>query len=896
MKKVLKITALVLLLLIGFAFAAPFLFKGKIISIAKSQINKNLNAKVDFSDVDISLFRHFPKLAVALEGLQVTGVDEFAADTLIAAKRIDVALNLMSVISGSNMKIYSITVDDPRIHAIVHKNGHANWSITKPDSSQETSTAASQPFKMELQHYSINNAYISYVDETGNMSSEIFDLDHEGSGDFTSDLFTLQTKTSAAAVNFIYGAVPYLANTKASIDAAIQVDNKTSTYSFKTDKIALNDLGLNAEGFFQLVNDSTYKMDIAFKAPSTDFKNILSMIPAIYKKDFASIKTSGQALFSGFVKGTYDATHIPAYNINLDVKNGFFQYPDLPKPVKNINIALKVDNPDGVTDHTVVDIPQGHIEMDDAPFDFRLLLKNPVTDMFIDAGAKGKLDLGKIAQFVKLESGTRLNGLLQADVHAKGNVSAIEKQQYDKFSADGTVALNDFLYASKAYPGGVKLNNLLMTFNPKNVTVNNLSGEYLKTNFSANGAINNLLAYALKNKPLDGYLNVKADQINVNDWMGSMPADSPATTTAAAATPPFAVPANIDFTVNANADKVIYDKLDLQHLSGSMRIADETVKLSNLKADALDGTMIINGSYSTKTDKKKPDIAFTYDVKGLDVQKTFYAFNTVQKLMPIGKFLDGKLTSQMSLTGKLGDNMYPEMNSLSGDGNLLVLEGALKKFEPLNKLAQTLNVDQLKDIAVKDIKAYFSFKNGKVVVNPFHVKLKDIDMEVGGSHGFDQTMDYAMQIKLPRSMMGSQANALVNNLVTQVNSKGVPVKVSDVINLNVKMGGTITNPALKTDMKEALAGTANNLKQQASSFVQAQVDSAKQQLRDTAQAIKKQVVASAASELKKQLTGQKDTAAGAQPADTKKKVEEAGKGLFNSLLKKKKTDSSSSSR
>lgn len=892
MKKIVKITTLVLLLLIAFAFAAPFVFKGKIISLIKSQVNKNLNAKVDFSDADVSLFRHFPKLAVGIENLKLTGIGEFEQDTLISADKIDIALNLMSVISGNDMKIYAINVDAPRIHAIVHKNGNANWSITKPDSStKDISTASSKPFTMKLQKYSIANGYISYKDESANMSSEIINLNHEGSGDFTADLFTLSTKTSADEVSFNYGGVPYLVRTKTTIDADLQVDNKASKYSFKTEKISLNDLKLNADGFFQFANDSAYNMDINFKAPSTDFKNILSMIPAIYSKDFAGIKTSGQAIFNGFVKGIYDSKHIPAYNINLDIKNGFFQYPDLPKPVKNINIALKVDNPDGITDHTVVNIPQGHIEMDDAPFDFHLLLKNPVTDMFIDAGVNGKLDLGKVAQLVKLESGTKMSGLLNASLEAKGNISAIEKKQYDQFNASGTLALNNFLYASKSYPDGIKLNNLLMTFNPKNVSLNNLNGEFLKTNFTATGALNNLLAYTLKNQALDGSLTVKADQINLNDWMGTSADSTTAKTTTASA--PFAVPANINFVVNANVDKVHYDKLDMQHVSGSLAIADETVKLNNVKADALDGTMTVNGSYSTKENKKKPAIALNYDVKGLDIQKTFYAFNTVQKLMPVGKYIDGKLTSQLSISGNLGENMYPDLNTLSGDGNLLLLEGLLKKFEPLDKLAQTLQVNQLKEVVVKDVKTYFSFKNGRVIVNPFKLKAKDIDMEMGGSHGFDQTLDYAMNLKIPRSLAGAQANAAVNNLVSQVNSKGVPIKLSDVISVNVKIGGTITNPVLKTDMKDAMNSTASNLKQQANDFVKAQVDSTKQQLHDTVTAVKKQLAKDATDELKKQLTGQKDTSALAQAGgidNSKKRVEDAGKGLFNNLLGKKKKD------
>ena len=205
----------------------------------------------------------------------------------------------------------------------------------------------------------------------------------------------------------------------------LKIDNKTNTYTFKTDDIALNNLKVSADGSFQLANDSTYNMDIKFKSPSNDFKDILSLIPAVYKNDFDKIKTSGSALFNGFVKGTYSPQQLPAYDVTLQVKDGFFQYPDLPKPVKNIQVDMHVSNIDGQMDNTVVDISKGHLEMDNEPFDFKLLFRNPETAQYVDAVAKGKLDLGNVSKFVKLEGNTKLAGLVSADIFAKGNLSAL---------------------------------------------------------------------------------------------------------------------------------------------------------------------------------------------------------------------------------------------------------------------------------------------------------------------------------------------------------------------------------------------------------------------------------------------------------------------------------------
>lgn len=1016
-KKILKIALISFLALIGIAFAAPFLFKGKIMELAKKEMNKSLNAKANFKDVDISFFRHFPKVAVGLKELQIIGVNEFAKDTLISAQHIDVAVNLMSVLKGSNYQIHSVTINQPRIHAIVNKDGRANWDIAKPDTSAVAATEE-KPFRMQLDAYEIKNGFIQYLDAPGNMSSEIVNLNHSGSGDFNADLFTLKTNTKADAVSFTYNNIPYLLNTKTAIETDIQVDNKNSKYGFKTGKIQLNELPLQTEGFFQLINDSTYDMEISYKAPSTDFRHILSLVPVVYQQNFAAVKTSGKAAFDGFVKGRYSNQQMPAYKVNLDITDGFFQYPDLPKPVQHINLTMHLDNPDGVTDHAVIDIPKGHIEFGSDPFDFHFIFKNPLSSKYLDAGAKGKLDLANVTQFVKLAAGTKIAGLLDADIDVKGNLSALQKQQAGEFSGKGFINVNNLYYASKdfpqpiqnthakifvespdgvadntviniptahvevggdkadislllknpitdpyfdgtakgafdlskvkqfytfepgtsisgvvdanlsfkgrksmidkkqyeaiqtagtvntnninyqskAYPEGAKIKTASFNFNPKTIVLSNLAGSFMKTNFTGSGSFDNMIGYALRDEPLAGSLNLNADKVNLNDWMGT---DTATSATATETGTPFAVPKNMNLTLNTSVNNVTYDKVVYNNVNGSLLLADETVTLKNVRTETLGGTMALNGSYSTRLNKVNPDIALNYDVKNLDVQKTFLAYNTVQKLMPIAQFLDGKLSSQMTMTGKLGQDMFPQLSSLTGNGNMLLIEGFLKKFAPLEKLANLIEVKDLENVSVRDVKNYITFANGKVAVKPFKLKIKDIEMEIGGMHGFDQSMEYIVNMKVPRAMMGAKGNALVNNLATQVNNKGVPLKLSDIVNLHVKIGGTINNPTLTTDLKQSAGSLAEELKQQAADMVKAKADSTKtavtSTVKDTLANVKKQVLKDAEDELKKRLFTKPDSASGNSGTnDTKKKVEESAKGLLKDLnpfkKKKKQTD------
>lgn len=892
MRKTLKLTGIVMLILFCAAIALPFLFRGKITALIKDQINQHLTAKVDFSDVDLSLFRHFPRLALAMDSLRVTGTGEFANDTLVAARRIDVAVDLLSALGGRQLRIHSISIDQPRIHALVHANGHMNWDITRPDTAAIVGGAPAKgnAFAMALQKYSINDGYLQYRDDSAHIETEVTGIRHSGGGDFTSDQFVLNTTTTVESLSFTYGLIPYLVRARTNVGASFQVDNTINKYSFKTDDLSVNDLKLHTEGFFQLVNDSTYDMDIRFNGAKLDLKQILSLVPAFYRNNIAGIKTSGLASLEGVVKGRYDSRHIPSYNVLLGIKNGSFQYPDLPVPVSAINLSLQADNPDGVPDHTVVNISQAHFEMEGAPFDLRLLLKTPVSDPYMDLAAKGRLDLGRVSKFMKLTEGTRLAGLVIADMNMKGNLSAMQKQQLDKFDAGGSVGVTNFSYASTAYPTPVGLDSLQMSFNPKNITLSKLKGGWGKLHFNARGYINNLPVYILKHQPLDGTLAVQVDKLDLNELMGTSakPAAGPDTAKTAAATSPFAIPADINFVLTAGADSVLYDRLVLQHVTGNLVLADQTVKLQNVRAEGLDGTMTINGLYSTKLDPKHPDITFAYDVQQLDVQKAYTSFTTMQQLMPAAKYMNGKFTSQLTMKGKLGSDMKPDMNSLNGDGHLLLQNGSLKGFAPTDKLAQVLQIEELKEMPLKDIRTSFSFRNGRMIVDPFPVRLKDIDMEVGGTHGFDQTMDYTIDMKLPRSLLGSGAGNLVNTVAATAAAHGANLNMSEKIDLPVKIGGTMTNPVIKADIKGALSSTATSLKQQATGLVQAKVDSAKRQLRDTAKAVGQQLIKETGDDLVKRLTGKGDTTAAAGGQDTKSKLESAGKGLIKDFFGKKK--------
>ena len=105
MKKTLKIAGITLCVLLAAAFIVPLVFRDRILQKVKAEINNNLTARVEFSDLSLSLFSHFPKLTIELEDISVANTGAFAGDTLLRAKSVAASVNLLSLFRDEPLKI-----------------------------------------------------------------------------------------------------------------------------------------------------------------------------------------------------------------------------------------------------------------------------------------------------------------------------------------------------------------------------------------------------------------------------------------------------------------------------------------------------------------------------------------------------------------------------------------------------------------------------------------------------------------------------------------------------------------------------------------------------------------------------------------------------------------------
>lgn len=848
MKKIIKIAAITLIALFLIIIAIPFLFKGQIIESIKTTVNEQLNAKVDFGDFDLSIISTFPNLKFSIEKVSVDGTAEFEGIQLASIQKITLVIDLMSVISGDQYKIKKIIIDQPSIHARILENGKANWDIAKPDTTttEPTEDTTETKFSLALKELRINHANILYEDFEGNMVAEINQLNYTLSGDFTEKTTHLDMLLSVDSLSYKMEGIPYLNKAKTEFKATLLADLEHSRYTFKENVFRLNALELSFDGWLAMPNDSLMEMDLTFKAARTSFKEILSLIPAIYKKDFAQVKTAGNLELHGFAKGTYTDSHLPAFETVLKVTNAMFKYPDLPKSVDNIAIDLKISNPGGNEDLTVIDLKKLHFEMAQNPFDVTLLLTTPISDPNIQSTMIGKIDLDKLKEVIPLEKEEKLSGLIESDLKIAGRMSSLEKEKYEEFQADGNLSIQNLSYFSPSLGYDVAIKEMKMAFSPQKVDLVNFHSIVGKSDFRASGTLDNIIQYALKDSvTLKGRFTFTSDFLDANQFMTE---DSAATTstadTASDELTVFEVPEFIDFTLQSSIRKLLYDNYEITNLQGLIVMKDQKISMQNVSMNLMEGTVKMSGYYET-TNPKEPTYDFQMAIQQFDVQKTVTTFNTVEKLAPIARSCFGKFSSELSVSGKLNDKMEPILNSLSGTGKLLTHNIAIKDFKPIVKVAEAIKKPEYGAWTLNDVNISFAFKEGKVEVQPFKFKLGKTEVTTSGYNTFEQEISYEMNFAIPRAELGSQANEWAQNLTGKT---GVEIKLPDIINIKAKITGTVTDPKISTDLK-ALGG---NIKEQVKEAIKEKVEEKIEEVKEDVKQKVKEEAAKIIAEAEKQ--------------------------------------------
>src|SRR5690554_5021887 len=788
MKKALIITGIIIAVLILALAVIPVILKKPLLEKAKTAINQNVDAEVEFADLKLSFFCSFPKITVELVQVSVTGRGAFSNDTLLMVPSLRTKTGIGQLF-GDQMGIEEIVLDRPWLNLVVDTTGAANWDIV-PEGEPAGETEGSG-LEMKLEQIEIIDGRFGYSDKEMDMLLELAGLNFDISGEMYGTATQLLAEGGSDRFSLAYEGTSFISNVSLSTRTVLNIDYDKMDIAIQENELLVNRLPLEVTGMIQMPNDSMF-FDLQLKTKESGFENFLALVPPSFDEYLKDFKTQGTATISGTVDGYFYGEDYPAFNIVLDVADGNLHYADLPEEIRNISAFVEIDKPQGILDSARVDVQRAHAEVRNSPADLTLKLRNLVSDPFFDGTLIGNVNLNHLKDALPLDS-VNMAGVIDANLIFRGNYSAIENEDYNNIRADGSVTLNDFIYEAASLTRQVEIPKGELNFSPKAITLDGLLMEIGQSNFRLNGKITNYLNYALKDGVLAGNLQLNSSLVNMNELMHlqrdeqSEPQDTSAMTA-------FDIPENIDVTFNSNIARVIFDRLPITDVKGLITARDGKLALDNLNMNTLGGKVSMTGAYQN-TPEDQPLFDFSFNVAEVEIPQTFQMFSGLQRIMPIAGQSKGNLSSNLKMQGQLTNNFNLISQTINGGGQFSTKNIQIVDSPLFSRLKGLLKADRLRNVTVDDFAASVEIENGAINLRPFKTRIAGQEATISGNLNTQNLLDMRLDFVVQRDAFGPDVQNVLNVLPGQERIETIPA--------SVVLKGAVAKPDVNIDLEDA---------------------------------------------------------------------------------------------
>jgi AsmA protein len=448
--KIVKYFGITFVVILGLLFLTPIIFTDTIKEQIKKTANEKLSAELNYSDVSVSFFHHFPSLTLTLSDLNLNGSAPYKNEKFITAKEVSFGINVASLVFSKTVKIDQIYLSDSFINVKVNSKGEANYNVYK-SSSQASNSKDSTETALKLEQIEILNSKIIYDDRSTKVHFDAFGFNYKGKGNLDKAVFDLYSVAKIEKLNIIYEGEPYLMNKKVDADLITKVNVNSLSFFFQQNNLKINQLLVDFKGNFDFLKDG-YNMDFVIKSDNSNLKDVFSAFPPKYITWLSKTEIKGNTNLLFTLKGDYIASQNIAPDINLDIKidSGFVNYNKSPFPVSNLNLEIKTKVPSLNPDLLIVDAKNLSLNINKDYLKSKFYVKGANTPD-INGEFKAKIDLEKLTKALGIPD-IELKGNLVGNVKANGKFD--QKNKLFPVTS-GNIDLENGYLKTKYYPNPI---------------------------------------------------------------------------------------------------------------------------------------------------------------------------------------------------------------------------------------------------------------------------------------------------------------------------------------------------------------------------------------------------------------------------------------------------------
>ena len=248
MKRFIKYFIIIISSILLFLIVAPYIFQDKIAAVVKETANETIEGKLDYKNLNLSFFKHFPNLTISASDVFLSGTEQFKSKPLLQVKEVALGINLMSLLK-EQIIVQKIFIEDGSIHVQVDKNGQANYNIYVSESTDTISEA----LDIRIAQIHLNKIHLIYDDQSIPLKINARDFNYTGKGDLTSEVFDLNSKITIKEMDLDFDAIERLLLGLPVIKDTIPMEVTTSEEWIKLYTIHSN--GYSSTAIFNKINN-----------------------------------------------------------------------------------------------------------------------------------------------------------------------------------------------------------------------------------------------------------------------------------------------------------------------------------------------------------------------------------------------------------------------------------------------------------------------------------------------------------------------------------------------------------------------------------------------------------------------------------------------------------------
>ncbi|MBX2991669.1 MAG: AsmA family protein [Bacteroidetes bacterium] len=768
------------------------------------QIESATGRQVTINDISLNIF---PAIALDVRGLTIANKAGFSEKPMLALDRMLVDVKLRPLFD-KRVEISSLLLEKPSLILETNADGSVNYREKAAPGADEPAPTG-EPASIAgvlLSDLRIINGYIELVDRRYN-SKQVYGGFHEqASVDFNPSTNIARIESKTAIDSWNYGSLTSMLITdwRITADATLLFDVAKNHLTIENGKGFLNGIPMDVSGMVDMMDKPT--MDLAIEAKNVNVAQLLNLTPREYVEKIKGVKGNGEVEAKFLIKGMYDSETqtLPDITGNINSTNASIQYPDIPKPITNINIVS-----DFVRTKTTQEF---HIRKLSAN-----LGQNPISatvdvvnfdDPSLTMAINAALNLAEVKDYYPVEAGTTLSGNMKANVNIAGKTS-----NPDAMKASGNMEFQSVTIATATSKNPVKDMNGTITFNNQILESKKLSMTIGKSDLALAFTVRNYLSMMSDKKDAPkatANASLTSNRLFTSDIMSddeTKPAGGTAQPKQAKAAMPLP---NVDMDIAANIGTLTMQKFEMKDVRGTMKIANGIINMQNLTMKMFDGAIASKGSINLQN-PERPTFNLNLDMSSLNANTALSSFTS------FGQRLLGDLNMNIQINGALDDTLGLIPSSLNASGKAGVNNGKVQGVKVNQQIASLLSVPDVAEINFKDWVNAFSIKDGRVNIPDLNIAALGADYTIAGSQGLDGSMDFKMAMLLSEatsakaSVPGFAGEAL--NALKEPNGR---------LKLDFLVGGSADNPKVQLDTQ--------SLQARAAEFAKSKLDAEKQKL------------------------------------------------------------------